>query len=512
VSINVGSFWSWPFAIAPAVPHHALVGLGIMASYIIAGKANDDSFARAEFAAKQIEASCPNIFFRFEMKHPDIWPEFISAVFRKYDFTGAPENFPCLVWTHEGELIGGAAEFIQQICVEKFGIPAPPAVNDKMWTDISRDNGKQVRLQQHRELNGPPFSERCEAACKRALGAGLFSPPVWSEEKRSVMKGASMEVWVSNSLAAERAKLREDFGNGEPIQIDAGLAVTTMGPEQSHSVLLHPRPLVAKQLVLAPRRFVKEVSSPGSEDQALLEVPPHTFRNSIEEDLGEADFMAAMEVMTSIGGVTCWMGLRGGSEYRSPLDTHLQVLPFPVHHRGEDSPLRFPLELTYERAVKDQEKSLKVFPFQHSFSVIADDKERKTEELAKKALSLFEQFRGKSGPQDAFALAFTTTWLCLMPLEPPEQGSPRHEAWLQMPPPPPCALFGIVVCPTVATSYPETAKLSQVEGAQLVSTRAEEEGILEGSPEYDEAVRQVRINTRITEMPLEIIGNWAKKR
>lgn len=320
-----------------------------------------------------------------------------------------------------------------------------------------------------------------------------------------------MEVWASSTLGAERARLQEDFGNGEAMQIDAGLAVTTMGPEQSHSVLLHPRPLVAKHLVLAPRRFVKEVA--GSSGQALLEVPPSTFRNSVEEDLGEADFLAAMEVMNSIGGVACWMGLRGGSEYRSPMDSHLQVLPFPVHHRGEDSPLRYPLELTYDKAVRDGAQSLKAFPFQHSFAVLPDANERKsTEELAKKALSLYEQFRSKPNQRECFALAFTTSWICLMPLEVPEPGSARHEAWLQMPPPPPCALCGIVVCPTVAEAYPETAKLPQAEGAPLVSSRAAEEGIAEGSPEYETAIRQVRINTRICDMPLEILGVWAKQK
>lgn len=480
-----------------------------MASYIIAGKADDVSFARAEFAAKQIEASCPNIFFRYEMKHPDVWQEFINSVFRKYDFDGYAEDFPGpLVWTHEGDLIGGSAEFIQQVCLEKFGIPAPPAVTDAMFKDIAKDNMKQVKLQQHRELNGPPFAERCEADYKRVLGAGLFSPPIWAEEKRFVVQGAAMEVWTSSTLGAERAKLREDFGNGESVKIDTGFLVTSVGPEKSHSVFLHPRPLVAKHLLLPPRRFVKM-----TEGESVCEVPPSTFRGNPEEDLDEADFIAAMEVMSSIGGVACWMGLRAGSEYRDPLDTHLQVLPFPVHHQGEDSPLRYPLELACERALKDGDKVLKVFPFAHSFATLVDASgERKTaEELGKKALSVFEQVRGKPGKNDSFALAFTTTWLCLMPLDPPEIDSARHEAWLQMPPPPPCALCGIVVCPTVAEAFPETAKLAQAEGAQLVSTRAVEEGIQEGCPEFDAANRQVRINTRITGLPLAVLGVWAKQ-
>lgn len=483
-----------------------------MASYIIAGKADDVSFARAEFAAKQIEAHCPNIFFRYEMKHPDMWQDFIKNIFRKYDFHGYAEDFPGpLVWTHEGDLIGGSVEFIQEVCLEKFGIPPPPAVTETIFKDIAKDNMKQVKLQQHREANGPPFAERCEAARKRALTSGLFSPCIWATEKQVVTQGASMEVWVSNTLAAERDKLREDFGNGQPAQVDAGLSVTSVGLEQSHAVLLHPRPLVAKHLVLPPRRFVKEVS--GAEGQALLEVPPCSFRSSPDEDLGEADFMAAMEVMSSVGGVACWMGIRGGSEYRDPLDTHLQVLPFPVHHRGEDCPLRYPLELHYERVIKDGDKTVKVFPFKNSFTGLGDG-HKGAAELAKEALKAYEQMRAsaRSKNNDAVMLAFTATWLALVPLETPEPESARHEAWLQMPPPPPCALCGIVVCPTVAEVFPETAKLPQAEGSPLVTTRAEEEGIIEGSPEFDVANRQVRIATRIMALPLEIMGVWASRK
>lgn len=492
---------------------HKAPGAGTaMASYIIAGKADDVCFARAEFAAKQIEAHCPNIFFRYEMKHPDMWQDFIKKVLRKYDFHGYPDDFPGpLVWTHEGDLIGGSVEFIQEVCLEKFGIQPPPVVTDAIFKDIAKDNMKQVKLQQHREANGLPFADRCEAVHKKAHAAGLFSPCVWAAEKRVVAQGASMEVWVSSTLAAERAKLREDFGNGQPVQVDAGLSVTTVGPEQSHLVLLHPRPLVGKHLVLPPRRFVTEVAGP--EEQALLEVPPSAFRSTPDEDLGEADFMAAMEVMSSVGGVTCWMGFRGGSEYRDPLDTHLQVLPFPVHHHGEDSPLRYPLELHYERVLKDGDKTVKAFPFKNCFTSLGDGSgtHKAAADLAKDALKAYELMRGKPSNNDGVMLAFTATWLALVPIETPEPDSARHEAWLQMPPPPPCALSGIVVCPTVAEVFPETAKLPQAEGAPLVSTRAQEEGILEGSPEFDAANRQVRIATGIMDRPLEIIGVWAKK-
>jgi len=477
-----------------------------MASYIIAGKADDVSFARAEFAAKQIEASCPNIFFHYEMKHPDIWHDFINSVFRKYDFDGYPDDFPGpLVWTHEGTLIGGSSEFIQQVCLDKFGIPNPPAVTDPIFKEIAKDNLKQVKLQKDREKHGPPFGEKCESANKACLALNLFSLPIWDEQKRVISHGAPMEVWISSTLSSERTELRAKYGNGEAMAIDPRLVVAIIGLEQSHTALLHPQPLVQKHLVLPPRRFITDIA--GSE-APMLDVLPHRFRYDIAEDLGEADFIAAMEVLCSMGGVACWMGLRGASEYRHPLDTHVQVLPFPVHSTGEDSPLRYPFELICEKALKDGDKSVKAFPFPHSFSKLSKEG---VADLAREALRAYEQARplaGKNSERDSLYVAFTTTWLMVVPLEAPDQISARHEAWLQMPPPPPCALCGIMVCPFVQKRYPETAALACA-SVQVVSTRAEEEGIPEGSPEFDAANRQVCIASRIMEMPLEILGVWA---
>merc|ERR1712107_153809 len=99
----------------------------------------------------------------------------------------------------------------------------------------------------------------------------------------------------------------------------------------------------------------------------MSEVPPRSVRNEPNEDLALSDFVAAMEVLCGVGGVATWMGLRGCSEYRGPLDMHLQVLPFPLHSQGEACPLRYPLELLCDAALRDGADSLKVFPFRHTF-------------------------------------------------------------------------------------------------------------------------------------------------
>ncbi|CAE8591130.1 unnamed protein product, partial [Polarella glacialis] len=115
-----------------------------MSSYIIAGKADDPSFARAEYAAKQVLALYPNIFMRFEMKHPDEWRDFINSICRKYDFAHYPADFSGpLVWTLEGSLIGGSADFVQAVCLEKFGIKDLPSVSDPSFKHMAADNLKQ---------------------------------------------------------------------------------------------------------------------------------------------------------------------------------------------------------------------------------------------------------------------------------------------------------------------------------------------------------------------------------
>ena len=87
----------------------------------------------------------PNIFVKLEMKHPDHWKAFLHTVCRLYDFSDYPDDFAGpLVWTREGELIGSAADFVQKVCIEQFGIQDPPQVTDPMFKDIAAENLKQA--------------------------------------------------------------------------------------------------------------------------------------------------------------------------------------------------------------------------------------------------------------------------------------------------------------------------------------------------------------------------------
>ncbi|CAE8650473.1 unnamed protein product, partial [Polarella glacialis] len=126
------------------------------------------------------------------------------------------------------------------------------------------------------------------------------------------------------------------------------------------------------------------------------------------------------------------------------------------------------------------------------------------QDYGKAALTAYETavatVGGPSGDRGASrSLAFTTSWLLVVPLAPPDVSSPRHEAWLNFPPPPPCALCGVVICPPVEKSFPETAAGAPIQDGQLVSSRAVQEGIPGGSDEYEIAIREVRISSQILE-------------
>lgn len=510
-----------------------------MATFVIAGKADDPSFARADYAAKQMQALVPNVFVHLEMKHPEHWRDFITTIFRMYDFRGFSDDFAGpLVWTLEGELVGTSADFVQKICMEKFGVKDPPVVTDPVFKQIAADNLKQVKLQLEREKHGAPLSERVDAAYLKTLVEGKLSPMFFEEQKQFVLQGACMEVWTCTQLSQQAEESRKVFAESQPARVEEGVRVCGVGQDESHVVLLHPMPLVPKHVVLVPQRFTQEITSAqlakevSEEDGSTMpdlseeerwavskvEIQPHKFRTNLDEELSLPDFVAAMELLLNVGGVATWSAIRGGSEYRHPLDTYVQVLPFPLHSAGEDSPLRYPLELHIERELAAGSSALAVFPFTHVLKPVAkpsgsDESDRSaTKNYAKAALQAYEAAVAAAGSAAAGKsrlVAFTTSWLLLMPLDTPEVGSARHEAWLKMPPLHPCALCGVVVSPPSELGFPEAAGAPSLKDGRLVSTRAEEEGILEESPEFEAASREVRISSQILQRPAETVGIWA---
>jgi len=115
-------------------------------------------------------------------------------------------------------------------------------------------------------------------------------------------------------------------------------------------------------------------------------------------------------------------------------------------------------------------------------------------------------------------VAFTPFWLLLVPLAGPKRSPLSQAAWQRMPPPPPCALLGRVVCPTVLPSWPETAGLgvNDDDTGPLVSNRALREGIpvaVDGvaiSHTAEENLADIRICVaKLYAAPMEAVRYWA---
>ena len=73
---------------------------------------------------------------------------------------------------------------------------------------------------------------------------------------------------------------------------------------------------------------------------------------------------APVPLRSQAGGVAVWSAIRGGSEFRHPLDTHLQALP--------SARLRFPLSWTFESVYPSLaiEVSCLFYTFIHRYNVL----------------------------------------------------------------------------------------------------------------------------------------------
>ncbi|CAJ1437294.1 unnamed protein product [Effrenium voratum] len=154
------------------------------------------------------------------------------------------------------------------------------------------------------------------------------------------------------------------------------------------------------------------------------------------------------------------------------------------------------------------------FQFKHVFMPVPQPAEGgKLAELAKAVSTTYEAAMLKlAGIRRGTSrlVAFTGTWVLVVPLNPPQPGTPEHEVWLRLPPLNPCGLCGVVICPLLEQGFPETAG-GTLAGQRLVSSRAEEEGIPEDAAEYEAARKEVRISSQIYERHSEITaGTWGR--
>lgn len=85
-------------------------------TFHIAGPASSLEFAQMEYLGEALMRSLPNIACRIVRVHPSDWPDYAAEVCRVQGFPAelAAEAAP-FAWTGAGYLVGGAAEFNEDV-------------------------------------------------------------------------------------------------------------------------------------------------------------------------------------------------------------------------------------------------------------------------------------------------------------------------------------------------------------------------------------------------------------
>ena len=108
-------------------------------TYHVAGPADDEDFAQAEYLAELLMASLKGIDCVIHAVLPEDWPAFVSD---KSAFLGCKQRAP-LVWMASGVVVGGLPEFTAE-CDRKYGMTARH-VDYTVWPKVAAENVAAAR-------------------------------------------------------------------------------------------------------------------------------------------------------------------------------------------------------------------------------------------------------------------------------------------------------------------------------------------------------------------------------
>jgi len=410
-------------------------------------------------------------------------------------------------------------DFVQKIYTEKLGLKGAPEVTNPQFRAIAKDNLAEVKAMKVRARMGQPFEERCTTVSQAAQKDGLIIPPTFDSTRYAHLTGVRVELRTSKALNARNTEQMASGGtNDQGSDVPMALLVAEIGQEHSHRLVLAPEPLGPRHMFLVPRRFSK-ISKQATETLEVL----HRVTGG-EEDLGLDDFHAGAEVLiqNKERGVCFWLGLSSPAGIL-PVETHLQVLPDGLSSDDANG-LPYPAKLQIMRMLKDGKKTLPMLDgMAHALEFPPGDIEYNTSvaDLAQSLNHAYELARNRPGlkelasaPGHGMMVAFSYNWMLVLPLRAPKQGSVFEKAaYFRMPPPPACALLGVVICPSVEKQWPETAwgasPISQGKSEALVESRAEVFCIPENSAEYEKADAEVMVRWNVLEKdPLAPLKLW----
>ncbi|KAJ3146915.1 putative malate dehydrogenase 1B [Geranomyces variabilis] len=117
-----------------------------MAHFIIAGRANDPEYARAEMLAHHLHANLPDFHITLVPKAPSSWQDYVATTFAQNRWDARmsrdrkfkkPEDLNQMIWRDSGELIGDTANFLRMM---KETYDQELQIDDDLLLEVSKEN------------------------------------------------------------------------------------------------------------------------------------------------------------------------------------------------------------------------------------------------------------------------------------------------------------------------------------------------------------------------------------
>lgn len=219
--------------------------------YNIAGPADDEDYAQAEYLAEMLMVSLPSIKCNLIPILPDNWSDFVTE---KCGFLGCKQRAP-LIWMTSGIVVGGLPDWNAE-CEKKYGLRVT-GVEFSTWPKVAAEN---------------------HAAAKKKA-ANIRDPLVGSKEEKGVECGLAISEELQSGNLRYRA-LRESAANsasGSDGRGEAAAASSTGGAVVHEALTGLPRPAglaepAATVLELTPLPAPAHVLL-GCPEEALFVVP-----------------------------------------------------------------------------------------------------------------------------------------------------------------------------------------------------------------------------------------------
>jgi hypothetical protein len=430
-------------------------------AYAIAGRAGDTVLARCELIGRRIQQLNPQITISFDAKHPTEWEKYVKSVERMLDLPPLDVTGP-LIWTPEGYMMS-STQFSEMARI-KFGYQAP-SHTDPMFAKIAEEHMADVEEARTRAKEGDPLGEQL----LKSAASNTNRPYTDLQRTFPTVNGVLFEVWTSREIFNLHNEHRKAYNGRDPMGYEVSNQVSDVG--ESHNLVLAHRPIVPKHSVLLPvKNFT--IQDGMSDGPQLMMIDPFTSKPNPSE------FVAVAETLDHVSGICTLQRLPDGSklEFRTPLDSHIQFLPFPLVEQGTA-----PLLPWLERQKKTMPKKVPFFEFTHSLCWFKDLTADALESAFKSASSDIGLASGMG-----YDLVIGEKFLLLAPIKAPAPA--LREQWDILPPVPSVALMGLVILPTVKPVYPETT------GDPAAKTGAK--------------ITADRVLSDVYDAPLEVLGHW----